>query len=92
MFLSSLPPALLFFVASAASFPKDLTPLSTVGLAGEFGSLDLEEGTPHGSAQILGGLKCPSPSAWSFLRVGWHPCADGGGWVHRCHQEAHSRM
>ncbi|KAJ6652718.1 hypothetical protein lerEdw1_011160 [Lerista edwardsae] len=34
MFLPSLPPALLFLVASAASFPKDLTPLSTVGLAG----------------------------------------------------------
>ncbi|XP_053134250.1 semaphorin-6C isoform X2 [Hemicordylus capensis] len=34
MLLIFLPPALLFLVTSAASFPKDLTPLSTVSLAG----------------------------------------------------------
>ncbi|XP_053226101.1 semaphorin-6C isoform X1 [Podarcis raffonei] len=34
MILPFLQPALLFFLASATSFPKDLTPLSTVGGAG----------------------------------------------------------
>nr|XP_034953521.1 semaphorin-6C [Zootoca vivipara] len=34
MILPFLQPALLFFLASATSFPKDLTPLSTVGRAG----------------------------------------------------------
>ncbi|XP_042297059.1 semaphorin-6C isoform X2 [Sceloporus undulatus] len=34
MLRSSVPLALCFFLASAASFPKDLNPLNTVGLAG----------------------------------------------------------
>ncbi|XP_063001786.1 semaphorin-6C isoform X2 [Elgaria multicarinata webbii] len=34
MLLSFLPPVLFFFLASAASFPKDLTPLNTVSVAG----------------------------------------------------------